>query len=175
MANEYWKADEAQEIAQQYLGMHPDLIGANIAFLFKTKATKRDGVPVVGKAMKVPERYKPLMEETDSGDKGYDFILEFGADAWQELGPDTKAAWVDFCLEQCYGEEKDDGTIVWKLRKPEIVGFPVIFNRHGVGWHPGANKLRTLNINEEPTLKAPTRREVQAEQDASLTQDVTTS
>jgi len=172
VANEYWKADEPAEIAQEYLGMHPDLVGANIAFMFKTKATKRDGQPVVGKAMKVPARYKPLMEETDTGDKGYDFILEFGADAWQELGQDTKAAWVDYCLEQCYGEEKDDGTVAWKLRKPEIVGFPVIFSRHGVGWHPGANKLRTLRLNDEPTVTEPTVREASADTDEQVEQDL---
>lgn len=169
MPNEYWIADEAAEIAEEYLGLHPDLMGAHIGYVFKTKASKRDGQPIVGKAKKVPEIYKPFMTEQDNGDIGFDFILEFGADAWNELNRDQKAAWVDHCLEQCFGEEKDDGTIKWKLRRPSIVAFPVILNRHGVQWDTGVTPLRTLRLNDQPTLTEP---KVRQQEEPSVTQDV---
>jgi hypothetical protein len=165
MATEYWKADDVAEIARGYLGMHPDLIGANIAYIFKTKASMSDGEPIVGKAMKVPDRYKCLMEETVSGDVGYDFIIEIGADAWQELNSAQKAAWVDHCLECCYGEEDKNGDIKWKMRKPSVRAFPVILNRHGTGWDAGVNRLSTLNLRQnatatEPVLRSPAVAEV---------------
>ena len=177
MAQEFWKADEPAEIAQDYLGMHPDLVGANIAFIFKEKASKRDGQPIVGKAMKVPEKYKCLMEETDSGDVGYDFILEFGFDAWQELNANQKAAWVDHCLEMCYGEENTSGEIVWKLRKPEIAAFSVILQRHGVRWDTGVNKLSVVDLGRhDHVLVEPTTR-VQNDEETLVepVQDVSTS
>jgi hypothetical protein len=125
------------------------LTGANIAFLFKEKATKRDGCPLIGKPFKVPAKYKPLMEECDDGTSGYDFMIVIGADAWTEIGNKSKEAWVDFLLEQCYGEEDKQGNMKWKTRKPEVQAFPVILARHGTNWDQGVNKLSVIDINRK--------------------------
>lgn len=162
---DYWLAGEdVQEIGEKYLRFHPDLIGAHIAFLMKERATKRDGVPVVAQARKVPAKYKPMMQEQPNGDFGFDFFIEIGADAWGEISQETREAWIDHCLEQCYGEEKNNGETVWKLRKPEISAFPVIINRHGTNWDSGVNKLRTLRLNNQPQVREPEVRSTQEEE-----------
>lgn len=142
----YWKAEEPAEIAQTYLKFHADLAGARIAFIFKEKATVSDGRPIIGKPSKVPARLQCLMEEVD-GEQGYDFIIEIGSDAWGDLNQDQKAAWIDYLLEQCYGEEDEKtGEMKWKLRRPEVQAFPVILVRHGVNWDTGVNKLAVIDL-----------------------------
>lgn len=153
---DYWKAEEPQQMAQQYMKYHPDLMGAHIAWLFKEKASKSDGRPIVGKPYRVPAKYGPLMEVNSSGEKGYDFIIEIGADVWTELRNDQKEAWVDYLLEQCYGEENEStGEMKWKIRKPEVQAFPVILSRHGTNWDAGVNKLSVIDMNKEPKIQAP--------------------
>lgn len=46
---------------------HPDLWDANICFLFRSKGSYSGGRPVIGKASKVPARYKALID--------FDFII----------------------------------------------------------------------------------------------------
>jgi hypothetical protein len=151
----HWKSEEAAEIAQTYMQYHPELIGAAIAFVFKEKASKRDGQPIVAKVGKVPPQYACLMEENDEGETGYDYIVTIGADAWSELNNSQKAAWLDHCLEQCYGEETDSGEMRWKMRKPEISTFSIILARHGTQWDTGVNKLRTLQLSDEAQVTEP--------------------
>jgi|AntRauTorckE6833_2_1112554.scaffolds.fasta_scaffold00008_62 hypothetical protein len=173
MAQMYWKAAEAEDIANDYLRYHPDLVGANIAFVFKEKATKSDGRPIVGKSFKVPAKYQPLMEENDDGTRGYDFMIVLGADIWTELNNDNKEAWVDFLLEQCYGEEDKQGNMKWKTRKPEVQAFPVILARHGTNWDQGVNKLSVIDIGRKQTkVQEPTVRSQDTDADTDTESDV---
>lgn len=146
---EYWKAEEPAEIASRYMKFHADLIGASIAFLFKEKASTNDGCPIIGNVSRAPERLRPLMEVNDSGDLGYDFIIFIGADAWNDLSLPNKEAWIDYLLEQCYGEEDKSGNLKWKIRKPSMQAFPNILSRHGVTWDQGINHLSVLDLKKD--------------------------
>lgn len=157
----YWKADEAEEIARDYMKYHADLVGASVAFLFKEKASYNDGNPIVGKVSKVPERLRPLMEENSSGDLGYDFVIFIGADAWVELSRQNKEAWIDYLLEQCYGEEDKQGNMKWKIRKPSLQAFPAILSRHGVAWDAGVNHLSVLDLKKSDEVAEPETRTLQ--------------
>lgn len=154
---EYWIADEVEEIVGQYLKYHPELIGARIACIFKEKASKSDGIPILGKISKISPRDKVIMAEP------YDYRIVIGADAWQELNNAQKEAWVDHLMEHAYGEEDDKtGEMKWKMRKPEIECFPCIIARHGIHWMPGLPKLATLPFATQPAVTEPkTRDEVQ--------------
>lgn len=145
---DYWPANEVEDIIRKYIKYHPELLGANIGCIFREKATQSDGVPIVGKISKVSARYQCLMKEE------YDYIIEIGADAWQDLSPDSREAWVDHLLEHAYGEENDKtGEMKWKLRKPEIMIFPNIIHRHGLNWMPGLGKIASLPLpNKEPVV-----------------------
>jgi hypothetical protein len=169
MPQSYWKAgDDVIEIADRYLPLHTDLVGAHVAFICKEKASKRDGQPIVAKAKKVPTYYKCLMEEQDDGEKGYDFIIEIGADAWAELSDTQREAWIDHALEHCYGEENKSGDLVWKIRKPEISTFGIVLSRHGTRWDTGVNKLSVIQLNEQPTLQEPKVRQNVEQQEDSI-------
>lgn len=156
---EYWRAsEEVTQIADDYLPLHPDLIGAKIAYIFTDRTSFNDGVPIVGKVSKVPERLRPIMERNDDGEQGYDFIITIGADTWAELSQANREAWIDYLMEQCYLEEDKHGNLKTKIRKPSINAFPNILSRHGVAWDQGVNHLSVIdtmkkssNITEEDT------------------------
>lgn len=150
MSQEYWNADEVEDLVRVYMKFHPELVGAKIACVFKEKASKSDGVPIVGKISKVSPSNHPLMKEE------YDFKIEIGSDAWLELNPTQREAWVDHLLEHAYGVESETtGDMSWKLRNPELMGFPSIINRHGIGWMPGLSKIPTLQLNATTTATPP--------------------
>lgn len=166
---EYWLADEPAEIAETLFGYHPDLTGAKVGFVFKEKATKNDGVAQIGKAFKVPDKYQPLMMMQNDGTRGFDFMIVIGADAWSELGPDAKRAWIDHLLEHCYGEEDDkNGSMKWKLRRPSISAFPIILRRHGIQWDHGASRLAGLDLGQEEAVEPEIRSNVSTETEPTV-------
>lgn len=177
MAQDYWEADEVKTIVNDFMKYHADLMGAKIGCVFKEKASKSDGVPIVGKITKVPGKYVALMDED------YDFIIEVGADAWADLSSDKREAWIDHLLEHAYGLENDKtGEMSWKLRKPELMAFPCIINRHGLGWKTGLAKLATLNLPDpvagtgpvRPASKGPKNTEEESETPTNTTPKSTT-
>ena len=150
---DYWKANEVEEIVEEYMKHHPDLVGAKFACIFKERATTSDGKPVVGKVTKVTNKYKPVMDED------YVYMMTIGADVWVELSQDNREAWVDYLMEHCYGEEKEStGEMVWKTRKPEVMGFPSVIRRHGIDWNHGLQKLAFLDLNEDDEPEDPKKR-----------------
>ena len=164
---EYWIATEVEEIVESYRKYHAELIGARIACIFKEKASTSDGIPIVGKISKVPERDKILMTEP------YDYRIEVGADAWQELNNAQKDAWIDHLMEHAYGEESDQtGDMAWKLRKAEISCFPSIIARHGIHWMPGLPKLATMPFATKATAVEPKKRECEGEESPSNLDDL---
>lgn len=139
---DYWKASDIETIIDKYRKHHPSLVGAKFACIFREKAQKSGGEPIVGKVRKVSDKYKPLMEEE------YDYIMEIGADEWQELSRYEREAWVDHLLEYCYGEEDEEtGEMTWKTRRPEIIAFTNVLNRHGVDWNDGLKNLRNVDLD----------------------------
>lgn len=158
----FWKADEVADIVDQYMKYHAELVGARIACVFKEKATMSDGRPLVGKIGKVPPKYQPLMEEE------FDYLIEVGADAWAELDNAQKEAWVDHILEHAYGSENEKtGEMAWKLRTPELVGFPCVINRHGVSWMQGLAKIATLSLPKTTSIDPVKRESASAMTDVS--------
>jgi hypothetical protein len=168
MSAEHWVATEAEEIVESYIKYHHDLIGAVIGCVFKEKASKSDGQPIVCKVSKVSPKVKPYMEEP------LDYLIEVGADAWQELTQAQKEANIDHILAHCYGEENETtGEMKWKTRRPEIEAFPDVINRHGIHWAPGLPKIETLKIFKQPqTVEPKTRDEVEDPDFDDLTSDL---
>lgn len=165
MAQDYWQADEVTDIIQEYMKYHSELIGAKIGCVFKEKASKSDGVPIVCQISKCSLKYQPLLKEP------FDFIITVGADAWSELTMKQREAWVDHILEHAYGlENEKTGEMQWKTRKPEIVGFPSIIQRHGVGWMNGLAKISTLQIPKD-TSKEPTKRNKEGTENGTSSYD----
>jgi hypothetical protein len=159
---EYWIADEVAEIVESFRKYHADLIGASIGCIFKEKASKSDGEPIIGKITKVSEKNKILMSEP------YDYVIEIGNDAWQELNNAQKEAWVDHLMEHAYGEESEQtGDMSWKMRKPEIQIFPCIISRHGINWMPGLPKLATMPFAQKAVAVDPTKRTAESAEDES--------
>lgn len=139
---DYWKAADVPALIDKYRKHHPSLVGAKFACIFREKAAKSDGEPIVGKAKKVTDKYKPIMEED------YDYIMEIGADVWQELSGAEREAWVDHLLGHCYGEEDEStGEMKWKTRRPEIIAFTDVLDRHGVDWDENLQQLKEVDLD----------------------------
>jgi hypothetical protein len=140
---DYWKANEINSIIDKYRKFHPTLVGAKFACIFREKAQTSDGEPIVGKVRKVSDKYKPLMQDD------YDYMMEIGADAWQELSTSEREAWVDHLLKHCYGEEDEStGEMSWKTRRPEIVAFSDVLDRHGVNWNDNLKQLKKVDLDD---------------------------
>ena len=140
---EYWQAPDVLDIVEKYRKHHPSLVGAKFACIFREKAQTSGGEPIVGKVRKVSDKYKPVME------KNYNYMLEVGADVWQELSKTEREAWVDHLLEHCYGEEDETtGEMTWKTRRPEIVAFTDVLDRHGVDWNDNLKQLKKVDLDD---------------------------
>jgi hypothetical protein len=107
-----------REMITQY---HPDLEEANIGFLFRDTAQKSGDRVVWGKASKVPDRLKPLLD--------YDFIIWIAEDLWEgELTEQQREALVDH--ELCHCGFNDNGKPV--MRRHDIEEFKCVVERHGI-------------------------------------------
>lgn len=162
---DYWYATEVEPVIKQYKKYHPDLASAKIAPIFKEKATKSNGEPIVGKVSTITSKYEPLL------DNDYDFMMTIGADVWSELSTKQREGWIDHLLAQCVGEEEEStGEMKWKTRRPEIVAFSDVVERHGSAWNHNLDKLKDVDIlgeegDSEPSSASGTREEVMEESD----------
>lgn len=167
---EYWIADVADAIVNEYLKFHPELIGANIRCIFKEKASTSDGVAIVGKIAKVSDKNKILMIEP------YDYIIEIGQDAWTDLNNAQKEAWIDHILEHAYGEEDEKtGDMKWKTRNPDVGFFFNVVNRHGIHWMHNLPKIATLPFARGTEIDPPKKKNEDGTQEdifADLTSDL---
>jgi hypothetical protein len=155
---DYWKADGVPALIDKYRKFHETLVGAKFACIFREKAQMSDGEPVVGKIRKVSDRYEPMLEES------YDYIMEIGADVWQELSASKREAWVDHLLGHCYGEEDEQtGEMTWKTRRPEIVAFADVIDRHGVHWNDSLKQLKEVDLDKSLDPSSASSSESQSE------------
>jgi hypothetical protein len=129
-----WKAgDEIQESIRTLVGeAHPHLadIVDDVIVIFREKASKKGGAPVLGKTGKAPALLSLL------GERQYKFILELGADTWANLDGDQRQALLDHQL--CYiGGEEDEksGDMKYHLNEPDICYFSEEIDRRG-HWRP---------------------------------------
>ena len=129
-----WKAgEEVQDSIRTLIGeAHPHLadIADDIIVIFREKASKKGGAPVLGKTGKAPALLSLL------GERQYKFIVELGADTWADLDGEQRIALLDHQL--CYiGGEEDEksGEMKYHLNEPDISYFSGEVDRRG-HWRP---------------------------------------
>lgn len=165
--SEIWIADNVSELVTDTLKRYPELVGAEIACVFKEKASMKNGEPVVGKISKVNDINRVLMTEP------YDLLIVVGFDAWNELNLNQKEAWVDHILAhvQCT-ENENTGDISYKIVGPEVAFFPHVVARHGTDWMTGLNKIKTLPLDKKRAAVPPKTRDEDEDMDDDLTSDL---
>jgi hypothetical protein len=129
-----WKAgEEVQETIKTLVGeAHPHLVDImdDIIVIFKEKASRKGGQPVLGKTSKAPALISLL------GERDYQFVIELAADTWNQLDDTQKKALLDHQL--CFiGGEEDEKTAEMKyyLTAPDISYFSDEVDRNG-HWRP---------------------------------------
>jgi hypothetical protein len=132
---EYWKADkDVHNKVMELIGQnHPDLalVAEEIVVVFREKASKSGGQVVYGKASKVPEKTKAIADEP------YKFMLEIGADSWEnELTSRQREALLDHLLCACRCEEDPkSGEFKLSIAPPDLAAFRENYERYGL-WFP---------------------------------------
>lgn len=118
---------------------HPHLEDANIGLLFRSKPGSSHGKSVIGKAAKVSDKDKVLMD-------GLDFIIWLSKPDWLGMGPAEHEALVDHELCHCSGSFEEG----WRTRGHDVEEFHEIVRRHGL-WRP-AVKLMAIAVQERLPL-----------------------
>lgn len=118
-------AQTVEEIALRIIPtFHPELASARIKYIGVDKASKQNGRPVFGKASRLSGVNELLAES--------DFVVLVALDQWNEMDDRKRTALVDHLLEACTAEEDEtDGSMKWKMRKPDVHEFTSILHRHG--------------------------------------------
>lgn len=123
---------------------HLALVDHAIAVVFREKASKSGGRTVLGRSKKSSSLIQALVEGE------CEFILEIACDQWQELNDTKRMALIDHLLCYCQVEEKDDGSLKYSIRKPDIQMFSEEVKRHGV-WMPLEEEGEDDNLDEAVT------------------------
>ena len=151
---EYWKANK--DIHAQVMDLvgrnHPDLalVTSEIAVVFREKAGKSGGRAILGSAKKATSLANAL------SDSSYAFILEVGADVWEnELTSTQREALLDHLLTACRAEDDPrSGRTKFSVVKPDIMAFRENIERYGM-WFPkeddedDANPVKEMFGNED--------------------------
>lgn len=117
-------ADQPTQVARVLIrGLHPRLINAKIAYLFREKMARRGRVRL-GVAAKASSKIAYLA--------GYHFVLEFNWTAWRQLSPEQRIALVDHELCHC---ERDPESDAYLVRHHDVEEFSEIVRRWGL-WTP---------------------------------------
>lgn len=144
---DFWKAGkEVMSIVQKLIADHHPhlaLIEKDITVVFKDKATEKCGLIIPGNTKKAP----PLMRVLTDKKFDYKFIIELGADAWNELDDKQRVALLDhhMCAMKVEEDEKGGG-VKCSIRPPDFVGYKEEVERHGM-WRPMDDE--TLSIIED--------------------------
>ena len=144
---DYWKAgpDVMNTVRRLIADHHPHLalIEEEIAVVFKDKATERHGLVIPGNTKKAP----PLMKVLTDKKFDYKFIVEIGANAWNEFDDRQRVALLDHHLcAMKVEEDANSGEMKCSIRPPDFVGYKEEVERHGM-WRPMDED--TLSIIEE--------------------------
>jgi len=145
-----WKAgEEVQQSLRETVGKaHPHLadIVDEIIVIFKDKASRKGGQPILGKTSKAPALISVL------GERQYQFVIELGADTWVLLDDDQRNALLDHQLSFIGGEE-DEKTAEMKyhLTTPDISYFSGEVERHG-HWRPDLSPKEEEESSEDDAL-----------------------
>lgn len=103
---------------------HSELASARFMYIFRSKSSKKGGVPVPGKVRKLGGWTQFALEA--------DFMMEIGLDMWNNMQANRREALIDHLLSHCIGEEDEQtGDMKWKIRPPDVQEFPEVAERHG--------------------------------------------
>ena len=149
-----WKAGpEIQEQINNLIGAaHPHLadISEDIVVIFKEKCSRKGGIPILGKTSKAPAILSVL------GEHQYAFVIELGADCWNNLNNEQRLALLDHQL--CFiGGEEDEKTAEMKyfLSTPDVYYFSEEVERNG-SWRseikPDGESEEKEEISDAPLL-----------------------
>ena len=129
-----WKSGEdIQNQIKTLIGAaHPHLVDIcdDIIVIFKEKASRKGGNPQLGKTSKAPALITLL------GERDYQFVIEIGADTWNQLSEKERVALLDHQLCFIGGEEdQKSGEMKYFLNVPDIYYFSSEVERNG-HWRP---------------------------------------
>lgn len=144
---ERWKAgpDVMKKVKTLIAKYHPHLVLVEdeIAVVFREKATEKAGKVIMGNTSKAT----PLLEVLTDKKYGYRFIIELGADVWQnELDDRQQLALLDHHLCAMKVEDDGQGGRKYSLRPADFVGYKEEVERWGM-WRPMDDD--TLSIIEQ--------------------------
>lgn len=144
---ERWKAgpDVMKKVKSLIAKYHPHLalVEDEIAVVFREKAVEKSGKVLMGNTSKAT----PLLEVLTDKKFGYRFIVELGADVWQnELDDRQQLALLDHHLCAMKVEDDGQGGRKYSLRPPDFVGYKEEVERWGM-WRPMDDD--TLSIIEQ--------------------------
>jgi hypothetical protein len=135
----------ANEVIKQY---RPELLTADIVYIFKEKAKKRGGKIVIATASKVSDKQNII--HSHEGKPSYEFMIEIGADAWLSLSPDQKRAVLHHELRHCGYKEKDEEMIPIIIPH-DLEEFSDVVEAHGFYLRDVldfANKIRNMKVTD---------------------------
>jgi len=144
---ERWKAgpDVMKKVKSLIAKYHPHLalVEDEIVVVFREKAVEKSGKVLMGNTSKAT----PLLEVLTDKKFGYRFIVELGADVWQnELDDRQQLALLDHHLCAMKVEDDGQGGRKYSLRPPDFVGYKEEVERWGM-WRPMDDD--TLSIIEQ--------------------------
>jgi hypothetical protein len=144
---ERWKAgpDVMKKVTTLIAKYHPHLalVEKEIAVVFREKATEKAGKVIMGNTSKAT----PLIEILTDKKFSYRFIVEIGADVWEnELDNTQQLALLDHHLCAMKVEDDGNGGYKYSLRPADFVGYKEEVERWGM-WRPMDDD--TLSIIEK--------------------------
>ena len=114
-----------QAVADLIEKFHPTLITARIALVWRYGwRPDKHGSLTLGKCRKA--------SDYDLAFASYDFVILLGFESWVKMDNSQRLALLDHELAHAYGEEKDDGSMNWSIRKHDLEEFREIVERHGM-------------------------------------------
>jgi len=129
---EYWKAnDDVHKRVKQLVGQyHPDLamVVDELVVVFRERAGNRGGQVILGTARRPPTMVNVL------ADTKCEFILEIGANTWEEMSNRQQEALLDHLLCGCFAEEVD-GELKCRNLSPDVSAYRDNLERYGM-WFP---------------------------------------
>lgn len=129
----------AEELIRKY---HPWLQMAKIVFVMRSEAQKTAGRYVISNTARIPAKMQPLLDG--------DYLIWLSRQDYDQMSSAQREAAIDH--ELCHIKPGGDGLT---LRRPDIVEFSEIVERHGL-W---SRDLRRLDEAKEKYQQAPLIRE----------------
>jgi len=146
MATEYWYSEEVKEMAEGIIAKRaPELVDAKIVYVMKEKCSKKAGKLVLGKTKKASPMQNFFLD-------GCHYIIELGADGWQELNPRQREAALYHYLCYCFVDvDEETNEYIYKMRDPDIQEFSEVISTYGF-WHEDLKKfgrnVKVLDLDE---------------------------